>query len=175
MEIGGYGYQELYINGSLGWGKSHLVGALVCYLMKLGKRVVYAPDAQWLNGACFQYVRDCARLTFADDAEIRGILGKCQDLQDLKNFAGYVAESGITMYIFLDQANALEDQSAGRTPASVRREAAVFLGSLSYSHLLIQCANGNVGMADVARLAQENVLKMYMNGGLTEVILYGLI
>ncbi|KAF8438304.1 hypothetical protein BGX38DRAFT_911088 [Terfezia claveryi] len=168
MELGEYGYQELYISGSLGWGKSYLLGALVCYLMKIGKRVVYAPDARWLNGECFRYLQDCLHLTFADDSHILQVLRRCQDLQDLQILANDVAESGITLYIFLDQANALDDESAGRAPASVRAEVSLFLARFSYKHILIQSASGNFKMADLARLAQENVAKIYMNGGLTD-------
>ncbi|KAF8430307.1 hypothetical protein EV426DRAFT_13255 [Tirmania nivea] len=168
MELGEYGYQELYISGSLGWGKSYLLGALVCYLMKIGKRVVYAPDARWLNGECFRYLQDCLHLTFADDSHILQVLRRCQDLQDLQIFANDVAESGITLYIFLDQANALDDESAGRAPAPVRAKVSLFLARFSYKHILIQSASGNFKMADLARLAQENVAKIYMNGGLTE-------
>ncbi|RPB23652.1 hypothetical protein L211DRAFT_849639 [Terfezia boudieri ATCC MYA-4762] len=171
MELGEYGYQELYISGSLGWGKSYLLGALVCYLMKIGKRVVYAPDARWLNGECFRYLQDCLHLTFADDSHILQVLRQCQDLQDLQIFANDVAESGITLYIFLDQANALDDDSAGRAPVSVRAEVSLFLARFSYKHILIQSASGNFKMADLARLAQENVAKMYMNGGLTEILI----
>jgi len=93
-------------------------------------------------------------------------LGWCQDLQDLQIFANDVAESGITMIIFLDQANALDDESAGRVPASIRGEVSLFLARFSYKHLLIQSASGNFKMAD---LAQEIVAQMYMSGGLTEV------
>ncbi|RPB17975.1 hypothetical protein L211DRAFT_799136 [Terfezia boudieri ATCC MYA-4762] len=166
MKLGEYGYQELYISGSLGCGKSYLLGVLVCYLMKIGKRVVYAPDARWLDEECFRYLQDCLYLTFADDSQILQVLEKCQDLQDLQIFANDVAESGITMYIFLDQANALDDESTGRAPASVRAEVSLFLARFSYKHFLIQSASGNFKMADLARLAQENVAKM--NGGLTE-------
>ena len=172
MGLGEYGYQELYISGSLGWGKSYLLGALVCHLMGLGKRVVYAPDARWLNGDCFRYLQDCLNLTFADDIQTLESLGRCQDLPDLQIFANDVAESGTTMYIFLDQANALDEESAGRAPPPIRGEVSLFLARFSYKHLLIQSASGNFKMADLARLAQENVAKMYLNGGLTEVIPY---
>lgn len=166
---GSTGYKEMYITGSLGWGKSHLVCALVCSLMRLNKRVLYAPDARWLTCDSFQYLRDSFELAFADDAETLKDLDDCTTMQHLEKLAQNLAKRGVTMYIFVDQANALETESPGRSSGTIRTELSDSLNRLTFSHILIQSASGNYQRADAACLTQEQVDKVYMNGGCTEV------
>ncbi|KAF8448384.1 hypothetical protein BDZ91DRAFT_853548 [Kalaharituber pfeilii] len=161
------GYKEMYITGTLGWGKSHLICALVCYLMQQGKRVLYAPDARWLVGASFEYLRDSFRLAFADDNQTLSELAQCSKMEDLEGLAQKIAGRGITMYVFLDQANALDEVSAGRVTKAEREHLCSSLSHLTYSHFFIQCVSGNFKMPDLALLVQEQVAKIQMNGGLT--------
>jgi ABC-type cobalamin transport system ATPase subunit len=37
-------FRRLYVSGPMGHGKSHLLAALVCFLIKEGKCVIYIPD-----------------------------------------------------------------------------------------------------------------------------------
>jgi hypothetical protein len=55
--VWGSGRKELYIQGTMGYGTSHLIWALVCYLMKLGERVIYVPDCKSLTADPFKYER----------------------------------------------------------------------------------------------------------------------
>jgi len=43
-------YKRLWVYGTRGYGKSHLLAALVCYMSALGEHVIYVPDCRsWLD------------------------------------------------------------------------------------------------------------------------------
>lgn len=166
---GGNGYKELYITGIFGSGKSHLICALVCHLMKINKRVVYAPDARWLISDPFRYLRDSLQLAFADDSQALGDIQLCENLHGLELFSEKIAAGGTVMYVFLDQANALDEESAGRSSASARAGLSDFLHRFTYGHFFIQIASGNFAKANRVMLTQENVDKLQFNIGLKDV------
>lgn len=162
---GGNGYKELYIQGTMGYGKSHLICALVCYLIKSGEYVIYAPDCKSLTADPFKYLRDSFRLAFADSPEVVQMLGGCLGMQDLEALAERIAELGIRMYVFIDQANALDAGSGGRTSSKSREKLMESLSRMTYSHFFIQSASANFEMAAQARFTQEQVDKLELYGG----------
>ncbi|KAF8541845.1 hypothetical protein BDD12DRAFT_979387 [Trichophaea hybrida] len=165
---GGNGYKELYIQGTMGYGKSHLICALVCYLMKIGERVIYAPDCKSLTADPFKYMRDAFRLAFADSPQIVQMLNQCLDMNALERLAEKIAEFGITMFVFIDQANALDAGSGGRMSSDARAKLMESLSRLSYSHFFIQSTSANFEMAAKALFTQEQVDKLELNGGYDE-------
>ncbi|KAF8431713.1 hypothetical protein BGX38DRAFT_1177614 [Terfezia claveryi] len=46
-----------YLHGTQGSGKSHILAALTCLLMKKGHRVVYIPDCRALILDLFRYLQ----------------------------------------------------------------------------------------------------------------------
>jgi hypothetical protein len=166
---GGNGYKELYIQGTMGYGKSHLICALVCYLMKTGERVIYAPDCKSLTADPFKYMRDAFRLAFADSPHIVQMLNECLDMDALERMAEKIAEFGITMFVIIDQANALDAGSGGRMSSGSRAKLMESLSRLSYSHFFIQSASANFEMAAKALFTQEQVDKLELYGGYDDV------
>lgn len=39
-------YRKLFVYGTIGYGKSHILAAMTCFLIRQGKRVVYLPDCR---------------------------------------------------------------------------------------------------------------------------------
>jgi DNA replication protein DnaC len=56
--------QAVYVYGGKGYGKSYILAALACLLVRTGTRVVYIPDCRaWLLNP-LSYLRSCHRLRF---------------------------------------------------------------------------------------------------------------
>ncbi|KAF8534357.1 hypothetical protein BDD12DRAFT_896092 [Trichophaea hybrida] len=156
----------------MGYGKSHLICALVCYLMKIGERVIYAPDCKSLIADPFKYMRDAFRLAFADSPQIVQMLNECLDMDALERLAEKIAEFGITMFVFIDQADALQAGSGGRMSSDARAKLVESLSRLSYSHFFIQSASASFEMAAKALFTHEQVDKLELYGGYDEEEMY---
>ena len=66
-----HGRRLYFVHGTLGSGKSHMLAALACALIKSGKRVVYLLDCWGLLKAPFRYLCSALQLTFAKDKDCR--------------------------------------------------------------------------------------------------------
>jgi hypothetical protein len=92
--------------GTIGYGKSHLLAALVCYLIAAGKRVVYIPDC----GACawdpVAYFRAAMLLAWGapDDSVIRESIMALNAMDAISEF--FKEQSNILFII--DQVNILD-------------------------------------------------------------------
>jgi len=60
-------YTTTWLYGTPGYGKSHLLAALVCYLAAQDVRVVYIPDCRELVDEFIEYVRAAMLFAWADD------------------------------------------------------------------------------------------------------------
>jgi hypothetical protein len=60
-------HPHLWLYGSQGYGKSHLLAALVCYLAAQDERVVYIPDCRALLPDPVEYVQAAMLFAWADD------------------------------------------------------------------------------------------------------------
>ncbi|KAF8539204.1 hypothetical protein BDD12DRAFT_981132 [Trichophaea hybrida] len=60
----------LWLYGTIGYGKSHLLAALVCYLISTGDTVVYLPDCRVLGANPVSYVRLAMLLAWAGDSVV---------------------------------------------------------------------------------------------------------
>ncbi|CAG8650115.1 10098_t:CDS:2, partial [Diversispora eburnea] len=70
----GTGYMKMFIYGTVGYGKSHILTAIACFLLRSGKRVVYLPDCRELAVDPIKYVKSALFLTYVnDDAKINEI------------------------------------------------------------------------------------------------------
>jgi hypothetical protein len=60
-------YTAVWLHGTQGYGKSHLLAILVCYLAAQDERVVYIPDCRdWLQDPV-GYLKDALLFAWADD------------------------------------------------------------------------------------------------------------
>src|SRR5437667_442485 len=51
------GYMEMFIYGTMGYGKSYILSAIACYLFRIKKRVVYLPDCRALSMQPVSYIK----------------------------------------------------------------------------------------------------------------------
>lgn len=64
-------HSALWVYGTKGYGKSHLLAALVCYLAAQKERVVYIPDCWECIDDPVEYVRAAMLFAWADDPTIQ--------------------------------------------------------------------------------------------------------
>jgi len=67
------GFESLYVYGTPGSGKSHLLAALVYHLIREGKRVFYVPDCSTLLLDPANTIWTALRFAFYDSAALRTI------------------------------------------------------------------------------------------------------
>ena len=75
----------LWVYGTRGYGKSHLLAALVCYLSARGDDVVYIPDCREFTDAPEVYLQSALLLTWTDD-KTQDEIFRLTERDDLKKF-----------------------------------------------------------------------------------------
>ncbi|KIM48927.1 hypothetical protein M413DRAFT_15175 [Hebeloma cylindrosporum] len=99
------GFESLYLYGSSGSGKSHLLAALVYNLVREGKRVFYIPD-------CSSFVLWPGRFmwsAFAFAFHDLDILGAIKDPHDVSAMINFMSKYE-DLYVIIDQVNALQSE-----------------------------------------------------------------
>jgi len=133
------------LQGSLGSGKSHILAALVCLLVKEGKRVVYLPEAKQLATDLVGYTQYSLQLAYADDEVLFERIQGFSSITDILKFAKERSRRGELWYLICDQMNALDHfhDIANSLAAEDQREALRFIQRLASDHIYIWSASGN--------------------------------
>ena len=156
-------YESLYLYGTSGSGKSHLLAALVYRLVREGKRVFYIPDCSILLLEPAQTI--WAALTFAFyDSPILGTMGDPHDVDALIRSV----TNDRDIYIIVDQMNTLEptgDDSLKERKA----QALCWLDALRFNHRYIFCASANEISNQDADRKQSGISVFRMFGGMSPV------
>jgi len=137
------------LQGSLGTGKSHILAALVCLLIKEGKRVVYLPDARVLAIAIEDYTKEALQLAYADDQALFKQIQGLSSIADIFQFSEERSRLGDRWYIICDQMNALDHfpDTANTLGPNAQQGALQFIQRLSKDHYFIWRASGNCRQA----------------------------
>lgn len=165
------GCRMYYLHGTLGSGKSHILAALTCLLLKEGHRVVYLPDCRALLRHVFGYLQCALVLAYHRDSDTaaRHYLERCKTIEQLATFCDKASTDHRLLFI-IDQANALEpeDEALDRFTLEAKRDARTLLDKIVSCHLKLSSATANYlhGMADEIKQTGERRLQMY--GGLTD-------
>jgi len=159
---------EVMIYGTTGYGKSHLLAALVCYLAARDNKVVYIPDCRIFIKEPIEQMKSAMLFAWADDESKQQEIMALDDERDISRF--FKAQEDVIFVI--DQTNALEKENddnkyiankKGRLKYwldSLRRKCKAFLGSSANNHSVHPGA---------ARRSLSQI--MYVYGGLTRVSL----
>jgi len=164
-------FSMYYIHGTLGYGKSYMLAALVIVLITRKKKVVYLPDCRQLVRDFLAYLKNALVLTYAGDLETQCELLKYTRGQALVRWCTLRATSvGERLYFVIDQLNALDTGSESLDSVSVqeRQQCAKLIAILEGSHYLIYSSSGNYKHG----LHEQNgsgALRRSFFGGLSEV------
>lgn len=161
---------RLIVYGTRGYGKSHLLAALVCLLAAGKTHVVYVPDCRSLMKRQVRYMKAAMLFAWADDtSKQQAILA----LDSLEAMAGFLEKQSKTSDIVfvIDQLNALEteeddDQDTTHEKSKLRQWLNGLL-SLKKKGILSTSANNHKILGGSNR--QDDYKIMYTYGGLTKV------
>ncbi|RIB24120.1 hypothetical protein C2G38_2032125 [Gigaspora rosea] len=101
------GYMEMFIYGTVGYGTSHILAAIACFLLRNGRRVVYLPDCRKLLAVdAMEYIKSVLFLTYVDDDTKTNKINACESFDQIIKFCRSLDE---TLYFIVDQMNILDD------------------------------------------------------------------
>ncbi|RUS27583.1 hypothetical protein BC938DRAFT_483040, partial [Jimgerdemannia flammicorona] len=141
----GDGYTKLFIFGSIGYGKSHILAAMVCLLLQQGKRVVFLPDCRAMVRGFPEYLQASLLLTFADSVYYQKKIYNCMSVNDIRSFCRELAKEEIYLYFIVDQLNALDNDENDNERMTNKKKGRVKddLESTTYNHYYIMSASAN--------------------------------
>jgi hypothetical protein len=179
-ELGVGGCPNLYLFGTMGFGKSYILAALACLLMRTGKRVVYLPDCGVLlhPGSRTRYLKQALLRAFSDPSsysELRQI-ESCPDLDALAKFCyeyGTTHGASKAIYLVVDRLEALDVKNRAEVSTGpdfndppgwkIYR----YLLELVVFHCFISSASANCQFGLGATSRCETEIRLF--GGLTSV------
>jgi hypothetical protein len=164
------GRSRIYIHGTMGYGKSHILAALACVLSQRGDRVVYLPDCREMLRGPLPYLQTALLCAFADPslssqrADIRAF-GSAADL------AMFCQKSPGRWYFIVDQMNAFDEEASnGDVISNVKKnEFNNLLMEMTVSHFTITSASANHKTAMHMQRKQTNDIKLSLMGGMSHV------
>ena len=150
-------HSALWLYGTQGYGKSHMLAALVCYLAARGERVVYIPTCRTLLADPVSYVRAAMLFTWAGDGATSEII----NLNDQDDITAFLRSQPDVIFV-IDQMNAFDGSAGGKDVYDwimkfTFGKKSVFSCSANYSTYL-ERSN---------KESQDRVLRVY--GGLSRV------
>lgn len=156
-------YERLYVYGTSGSGKSHILAALVCQLIREGERVVYLPDCYRLLEDPAQVIWHALLFAFYDTTDLDTIRN-CNDVDALIAFMSQQRY----LYVVVDQMNALE-LSANDERAAKKSQVRDWLDRMKRNHRYIFSASANEKSSREAHMKQSGIAVFYILGGMTKV------
>jgi hypothetical protein len=158
--------------GTIGYGKSHLLAALACYLISAGKRVVYIPDCRECAWNPVAYFRAAMLLAWGGpgDCDIRQEIVALNTKQAISKFFG--RQSNILFLV--DQMNALEKNPSGNDGLSDRKKDMIYewIRACVAHKKYIFSASANNRNRDWATGRQTNAQPLLVYGGFSAVSPY---
>jgi hypothetical protein len=156
-------YFRLWLNGTRGYGKSHLLAMLVCYFIANNARVIYIPDWRESLTNITAYVRDAMFLTWADDPDAQQEIMGLTTKEDVFSF---LKHKGTDVILVVDQISGL--QGDGEVNNDIG-EAWGMINRLWYGRKAVLSASANYTTYLQGQQVETSNTTMRVNGGLTPV------
>jgi hypothetical protein len=166
-----YQRQAIYVYGGKGIGKSYILAALACLLVRKGTRVVYLADCRaWLFDP-LRYLRNALIFAFVNSKpSFREEVLDCENLESLANFCARYRNTGQLCFI-VDQLNALDPEPMAQDVVTNQKKMMFrdLLNSMSASHILITSASANHKTFQHMAQRDTGEVKVPLMGGMTSV------
>ena len=165
--------RALNLFGSLGYGKSYIMAALACLLIKNGERVVFLPNCRALLNIGFgNYVTLALLLCFGDSLVEQREIYCCEgDPGRLIKLCNKLSIKGVKLYFVVDQYNAFD--LAADNEDYIGNEQKVrakdWLQQIAYVHHIVKSATANYKEPRYMAEKQKEEVVITVYGGLTEV------
>lgn len=155
----------LTIYGTRGYGKSHLLAALVCCLAAREEKIVYIPDCREFMKQPVPYIRAAALFAWADDESKQQRIMALDTQEKIDRF--FQGQSDVVFVI--DQLNALEEEEGDDKPTiNKKAELRYWLQGIEVTGKAIHASSANNYSILNKPLKQSSNEIMYVYGGLTE-------
>ena len=156
-------HSTLWLYGTQGYGKSHLLAALVCYLAAQDERVVYVSDCRALLENSVEYLRAAMLFAWADDIATQKAIMRLRDSKEIEKFFG---EKTKVIFV-IDQMNALKID--GPKDKTKREDTSNWIGRFTFRHKKVYSSSAN--NADYHKLVrnQNQGTLLHAYGGFDEV------
>jgi hypothetical protein len=165
--LGGFKPRELLLFGTMGFGKSHIVAALVCLLLRKGKRVVFLPDCKAMLSDPVEYVKLALLLALHGDDTAQSDVANLRSSEDLQQFC---KSRGTEMLFIVDQFNAFDSDSNDSDDAAQKKATAkAIILKASTQTVILKTASANNATAREAQSKQMHHVKLKWFGGFSEV------
>ncbi|CAG8834424.1 11663_t:CDS:2, partial [Gigaspora margarita] len=150
------GYMEMFIYGTVGYGKSHILTAIACFLIRNGRRVVYLPDCRKLAVDPMEYIKSALFLTYVDDDARTSEINACEN------------ELDETLYFIVDQMNTLDDCNDTGINPEKKQQVKESIDKLCWNHFYIKSSSANNHAVLHLKQKQTNEKKITLYGGFDE-------
>jgi hypothetical protein len=162
-------YSHLHLYGTMGVGKSHILAAMTCFLLRHGRRVVYIPDCRKLMVAPVEYVQQALLLTFADQPDRQQAIAGIKTLEQLGRFCKTQGWRKELLYFIVDQYNAFDPETEDGIDTNRRDSVKADLGEMMFLHYAVISASANRRQARFMNRKQMSIRKIAVYDGLSKV------
>ena len=155
--------RAVWLYGTQGYGKSHLLAALVCYLAAQDERVVYIPDCRnWLLHP-LKYVQAAMLFAWADDIDAQNEIITLKNQDEIEAFL----QDGDVIFV-VDQMNALET-SDDPIEEALRSNLSSWLGRFTLPHKSVYSFSADDTNFHEASIKQDLNFVLPVYGGFSKV------
>ncbi|CAJ0913928.1 4188_t:CDS:2 [Entrophospora sp. SA101] len=164
-----------YIYGTMGYGKSYILAAMTCYLLRTGRCVVYLPDCRVFVNDPLNYIKSALFLTFAYKEDEFKVILNCEKIEDIVRFCHSLGIYNRRLYFIVDQFNALDyDEGinaafSNDVPICKKEILYDLINKMTSEHYIIKSASANNKSALYLQRKQLQEDKIVLIGGYTEV------
>ena len=161
-------HTALWVYGTRGYGKSHLLATFVCYLASQGKRVVYIPDCRECAKDSVEYFQIAMLFAWADDKNMQNEIMALSSMKEIYMFLRDHRDA----ILVVDQMNGLEILHEEPSKLKEKKgELVDYLERIRASHKSVLSTSANNITYRVMQQKQTSEAKMRLYGGLTTVSL----
>ena len=164
-------YSGLWLTGTAGYGKSHLLAALVCYLVATGSRAIYIPDCRACLENPVEYIQAAMLLCWAGSPSMQAEIMALRTRGDILDFFTRQPTGDEPIIFVIDQLNELEPKSSTEEQLRNERKANLesWLMDCSSKHKRVLSASANNASYKESLQEPMNLLQVNAYGGLVKV------
>jgi len=157
-------YKRLWVHGTSGYGKSHLLAALVCYLAALDNQVIYLPDCRLCLENPIEHLQTAMLFAWTDEGTQNEILTLDTE-EKIKKFLGKQDD----VLFVIDQMDALSEANTENNEDKVKLRA--LIDNLISSRKAVLGTSANDQEYLKRQISENNDRTMRVYGGFTKVCL----